>query len=254
MGWVRIDDAFCDHFRWRTASGDSIALWVCALAWCNRNRADDGVIPEHKLAGLVAVKNLKRTVADLVERGAFEQVEGGFAIHDYADWQWPEKVADIRSKRAEAGRKGAAARWHKGEERQADAMPDAMANAMTNRCPLPLPLPNTPTVSLQPQGLREAGEGGAGVDHRVTAAAVAYARRVVARTPNVRNPRAFIDHLVTDVLQRPHPNGRVTEPEVVYLCRLFPDAPVGEVGAWLDGEKGTMGQYRRADECDGQRT
>lgn len=113
MSWVRVDDHFYDHAKWATAPGDSIALWLAAMAWCNRNDSYDGFIPANKLAGLVNIRNSKRTAADLCERVAFEKQGDGYLIHDYAEYQQNDKVRQIRDARSAAGRKGARARWGK---------------------------------------------------------------------------------------------------------------------------------------------
>jgi hypothetical protein len=125
VAWVRIDDQFYDHPKWASAPGDSIALWLASMAWCNRSESWDGYIPAAKLSGLVKVRNVKRTVADLCERRAFHVDGDGYLIHEYAEYQQNEKVKEIRRKRSEAGKKGAAARWG---ERMADAIEEPMAN------------------------------------------------------------------------------------------------------------------------------
>jgi hypothetical protein len=109
--WVKIDDQFYDHPRWCDAPGDSIALWVATLAWCNRNDSTEGLIPRTKIGGLIKVRSLRNTVTDLVDRGALDETDAGYLIHDYAEYQQPEKVRAIAAKRAETGRKGAEARW-----------------------------------------------------------------------------------------------------------------------------------------------
>ena len=58
MAWVKIDQHFYDHPKWAEAPGDSIALWLAAMAWCNRNNSLDGFIPTAKLHGLVNIRNL----------------------------------------------------------------------------------------------------------------------------------------------------------------------------------------------------
>lgn len=148
MAWVKIDDQFYDDPRWADAPGDSVALWLAAMAWCNRNESIDGFIPEAKTKGLVAVRNPVKTTDDLVRRGAFRKARGGFFIKSYVEYQQPEKVQEIRKKRSDNGRKGAAVRW--GERARAaeydDApMPDEppaedMANAIANATPLASPV------------------------------------------------------------------------------------------------------------------
>jgi hypothetical protein len=111
MSWVRIDDHFYDHPKWATAPGDSIALWLAAMAWCNRAESFDGYIPAIKLRGLVNIRNPKVSAADLVKREAFTPHLDGYLICNYAEWQQNEKVKAIRQKRSESGKKGAAVRW-----------------------------------------------------------------------------------------------------------------------------------------------
>jgi hypothetical protein len=111
MAWVKIDEKFYDHPKWASAPGDSIALWLASMAWCNRNESREGFIPASKLHGLVNVKNVKKTADDLVNRGAFDVAAEGFVIHDYAEYQQPDKVQQISAARSENGKKGAAARW-----------------------------------------------------------------------------------------------------------------------------------------------
>lgn len=133
MPWVKLDEHFYDHPRWATAQGDSIALWVCAIAWCNRNDSVTGFIPRAKTRGLCDVRSLTKTLADLVARGAFEEADGGYLIHDYTEYQDNAKVQAIREKRRAAGKRGAEARWgSKDDKADADGTPDAIANEMAN--------------------------------------------------------------------------------------------------------------------------
>lgn len=147
MAWVRIDEHFYDHPKWADAPGDSIALWLAAMAWCNRNDSVEGYIPKAKTQGLVNVRNLSKTLADLVERGALHVAGVGYVIHDYAEFQQPEKVKAIAAERSRNGKKGAAVRWGEHRRRQelagdpghtdamAPPMPNGMANAIANGWP-----------------------------------------------------------------------------------------------------------------------
>lgn len=147
MAWVKIDEHFYDHPKWCDAPGDSIALWLALTAWCNRNDSTTGFIPEAKTRGLLNIKNVPRTLVDLCDRVALHKVPGGYLIHDYEEYQQPEKVKDIAAKRSAAGRKGAAHRWE--EKRRAEEhaaapppadpeatdMANGMANAIAKTCP-----------------------------------------------------------------------------------------------------------------------
>lgn len=147
MPWVKLDEEFYDNPKWVGAPGDSIALWVAMIAWCNRNDSTEGFIPTIKTQGLVNVRNLKATLADLCSRGApqpvIRRVDGGYVIHAYPEYQQPEKVREIAAKRAAAGKKGATKRW---ANTQASGMANAIANGMTNGCPVPDPVPDVSTL------------------------------------------------------------------------------------------------------------
>lgn len=151
MAFVRIDQEFYDHPKWATAPGDSIALWVAAMAWCNRNESWDGYIPANKLAGLVNVRNVKRTIADLCQRVAFIVDGDGYLIHDYPEYQQNEKVRKVREARSEAGRKGAESRWRRAGKPMASAIAnewqtDGNENAPVSENRKPKTLKIQPTV------------------------------------------------------------------------------------------------------------
>jgi hypothetical protein len=96
MGWVRLDDAFYDHQKQSGAGPLAELLWVRALAWSNRNLTD-GFIPR------VQVRRLADYAEDcdwmgrpqmpdmlagkLVEVGLWDEIEGGYQVHDYHDFQ-----------------------------------------------------------------------------------------------------------------------------------------------------------------------
>lgn len=146
--WVKLDDEFYDHPKWAGAPGDSIALWVAMIAWCNRNDSTEGFIPALKTRGLVNVRNVKATLADLCVRGEppVIRAEGhGYVIHDYAEYQQPEKVRDIAAKRSAAGTRGANKRWNKPiANDMANAIANAPPNVIANGCPGPVsPSPST---------------------------------------------------------------------------------------------------------------
>jgi hypothetical protein len=152
MAFVRIDQEFYDHPKWATAPGDSIALWVAAMAWCNRNESWDGYIPANKLAGLVNVRNVKRTVADLCDRVAFSVHGEGYLIHEYPEYQQNEKVRKLRDTRSEAGKKGAESRWRSHGKPMANAIANAWQthgneNAPVSGLPVLLKTPPTTTTS-----------------------------------------------------------------------------------------------------------
>lgn len=231
MAWVKIDDQFYDHPRWADAPGDSIALWLAAMAWCNRNASLDGFIPEPKTRGLVAIKNAPRTCADLCAREAFAKVDGGYVIRNYVEYQQPEHVQRISAVRSASGKKGAAGKW--AEKRRAaeyadappppEPPPDEMANPMANaianvngkKCP----------VTLIPETRSNPAAADTHLGCAATPAAAALEMFIEHRTRQAKphNPGGFIRKL------------RDTEPTIERAAALaayldqHPDASVDDI-------------------------
>lgn len=103
MSWVKIDDGAPDNPKLLKAGAEACWLWVCALAYCNRQTKRVGFIPDAKVSVLYPVKNAERLASRLVECGLWERDEGGYQVHDYLEFQ---PSADLRAARAEAGRTG----------------------------------------------------------------------------------------------------------------------------------------------------
>lgn len=108
MSWVRIDDQGPEHPKFLALGPSRVActgLWLIALTYANRYLTD-GFVPAVALpTGTAALQ--KR----LVSVGLWESVPGGFAIHDYLDYQPSRKVVEDRRAhlheiRSEAGRVG----------------------------------------------------------------------------------------------------------------------------------------------------
>lgn len=126
MGYVKLDDAFLDHPKFLEAGPLAGYLAICAIAWSNRNRTD-GFIPEVQVKRLASFDELEvvddgvpvvgsaslwRLAEDLVLAGLWEKVDRGFVIHDYLEWQHSaDEIRALSTARAEAGRRGAEARW-----------------------------------------------------------------------------------------------------------------------------------------------
>lgn len=238
MAWVKIDDQFYDHPKWADAPGDSIALWLAAMAWCNRNESFDGYIPAVKCGGLVAVRSVKRTCDDLVNRRGFVPHQAGFIIHGYAEWQQNEKVKAIREKRSAAGRAGAAARW--GE----------IANGMANAKQMPwqtdgnenAPPPTTHFVTGRDNSTPENTRQGVDIS-RINDIVETYATIETTRARNEGRIKASESGYRKSALRtaREHP-------ELHHLAEHFPDAPASAVAAWLLGDKGSQQYYKTAEE------
>jgi hypothetical protein len=136
MPWVKIDDKFPETPKVIEAGPFGMALQVAGLCYCNRNLTD-GFIPydaAHRLlswdfpgkkdeygqrvytcgwcCGMVAEDIDSEFVIGLLLRsGMWEQVDGGYTIHDYLDYQpSKEEVLAERERKREAGRLGGLAK------------------------------------------------------------------------------------------------------------------------------------------------
>lgn len=104
MSWVRIDDVAPEHPKLLQVGAQSAWLWLCGIAYCNRQKSRDGFIPEAKVKLLypgLGPKEAKRLTAT----GLWEATPGGYLVHDYGIYQVHDY--DLSAKRAEAGRRGA---------------------------------------------------------------------------------------------------------------------------------------------------
>lgn len=124
MAWVKLTDDFTEHRKLLEAGPLASWLWVVGLAWSNRN-GSDGKLPRAvvpRLANFDGVGvytgtysgqdvDVQDLAATLVNVGLWEEVEGGFYIHDYSDYQLTtDELASMREKKSAAGKAGASAR------------------------------------------------------------------------------------------------------------------------------------------------
>lgn len=129
-------------------SGGELAevLWCRALDYVNEH-GTDGFVPTGLPPMLCPAKTAAR-IKGLVAAGLWEQVDGGWRMHDYEDWnltageraKTKKETSEVRSR---AGKKGAAVRWGGRVHRPADesagqadtggtGMADPMAKRMAN--------------------------------------------------------------------------------------------------------------------------
>lgn len=95
MGWVRLDDNFADHPKVIALSDSAFRLYIEGLCYANR-QLTDGFIPS-----AVYTKLSREDDAQfLIEAGLWEEIEKGFQIRSYDEYQ-PTREK-VESKRAEA--------------------------------------------------------------------------------------------------------------------------------------------------------
>lgn len=134
--WSRLDDGFFEHPKVIAAGRDPRDLYLVALTYAARYLTD-GLIP----AGVIESLALTAGAADAWDAAArlvavelWEEVPGGYLIHDWHDYN--ESGAAVRERRRKNAERQAAfrARGH-------DAQRNAVRNGVTNADPVPVPVP-----------------------------------------------------------------------------------------------------------------
>lgn len=97
MTWAKIDDGWWCHPKVMGLSLAASGLWARALSWSCQQRTD--IIPDRFLPVVSATFD---DADELVQAGLWIEVEGGYRIHDWAEYQ----DRSLSEMRAEAGRKG----------------------------------------------------------------------------------------------------------------------------------------------------
>jgi hypothetical protein len=155
--WLRIDDHMVEHPKLVEVGGDAGWLHLCAMSWSARH-GTDGFVPD----GIVLRVSDRRQPAKLavaLERARlWERVEGGFQIHDWAEYQ--PSAYETKSRRESVSKVRSAAsalahhrRWHEARGVRSDECPhcEPDAKSMPNRCqidaPVPVPVPITSSLS-----------------------------------------------------------------------------------------------------------
>lgn len=106
MSWVKIDDGAPEHPKLLSVGAAAAWLWVCGLAYCNRQKRRDGFIPFAKVKLLYPGLGTKHAET-LVRAGLWELTSMGFNVHDYHEYQPDADAAEeLRSARSAAGRLG----------------------------------------------------------------------------------------------------------------------------------------------------
>lgn len=142
MAWLRIDDTVPEHRKMLEAGPEACWLWVCGIAYCQR-QLTDGFIPALALPmiGVPGAMRAKKLADALVDAGLFEAVEGGYRVHDYHDHNATKDEAlarkgGISRARSAAGKRGAEVRWQNGKQ-------DGNAMASPNGKPIAPSHPST---------------------------------------------------------------------------------------------------------------
>jgi len=187
MAWVRIDDRFASHPKVLAAGPLAMAMQIAALCYCNRELTD-GYVPRSAARTLLDWEIVRAddriykigvscgmsgddvgcawVIGILVESGMWEEVQGGYQVHDYLDYQPSrEQVEEERAKTAKRQEEWRAKHRNGATNDQSNGSSNAVTNEtgndVTNRTvtgapkpkPKPLPVPTpvpVPTDELKP--------------------------------------------------------------------------------------------------------
>jgi hypothetical protein len=102
--WTRLDDALLDHRKIfeagdRLGSKDgpavAFALYVVGLLWANK-QVSDGFLPTAIVKRFPHVDKPLKVAAALAEAQLWEEVEGGYRIHDFHEFNYSAQQVQER--------------------------------------------------------------------------------------------------------------------------------------------------------------
>jgi hypothetical protein len=99
--WGRLDDGWYDHPKVVACGPIGMALHAWSISYCSRHLTDGYV---RKGALPTWARPATRT---LVDNGLFDELVGGFMVHDYLDWN-PSRNQVLHERELAAARKD---RW-----------------------------------------------------------------------------------------------------------------------------------------------
>jgi hypothetical protein len=188
MPWVRIAAEFCDNPKVLQVGPLGMSLYVAGLCYCNRNLTD-GFIPWAKARSLMSFEFLappdkdgsqdvvrisvsvgrlghdvsSSDVADmLVAAGLWEEVDGGYSVHDYREYQ-PTR-AEVVGDREGAKRRMTAVRANK-ERTQSEHVPN-MTRTSAEQC-ANIAEQNRSSGEVRAKFGRSSGTPGSGSDSQI---------------------------------------------------------------------------------------
>ncbi len=156
MTWVRLDDGFPDHPKFIGIGDAALALWVRALAHCNRYLTDGLVVPK-ALARLSLAKKPSAVADELVAAKLWTVTDDGYLFHDYADYQHTKaQTTERRMSKQEAGRAGGQRSGEARRAKQNEAECFAPACVLVEPKRTPVPIPSRPDPDQIPHGVASA--------------------------------------------------------------------------------------------------
>ena len=223
MTWFKLDDDFFAHPKVLEAGNAAIGLFARLGSWCSKHN-HQGHVPT-----IVATSSgTRREIDALIRAGMLEPTDGGYLIHDFNDYNpTAEQVAEVKAKRAEAGRRG-------GKQKASNLLGKAEANDVAETYPVPGPVPNelkTDDISKSAPD-QPPSSSSPSFAQRVTK----IAARILADRPDmdVRNPDAWCPRVAREMLveredriRQAHAKGLSDQAAAEFILTdpVRPDAP-----------------------------
>lgn len=173
MSWARYDDQLPMNKKWAKLRGKGVngaaalGLHLLANTYCRHN-GTGGLVEPHVVEMLVGKDGIK-LAGLLVEVGMFDVCEGGWTIHDYAEFHDPndpdpdrsaaQRQKELSAKRAESGQKGGRVSASnrqaksKGASILLEANREANGEQTSTPDPVPDPVPTTSSSSINSESL-----------------------------------------------------------------------------------------------------
>jgi hypothetical protein len=105
MAWIRVESSVARNRKFVKAGPGPSWLWLCGLAYCQEGLTD-GFIPSEAL-DFLGVRSARNLAKHLVSAGLWDEVDGGWRVHDYLDHNRSASEVDaIRAKRSSGGKLG----------------------------------------------------------------------------------------------------------------------------------------------------
>jgi hypothetical protein len=257
MAWVKIDDQFPEHPKVAAAGPLAMAMQVAGLCYCNR-KLTDGFIPrsiartlldwqvDHPDGRVFTVSvtsgfhgedvDADWVIELLVSAGMWEQVAGGYRIHDYHDYQPSKDQLEAgREAKREAGRKGGRA----SAQARATANGQAGASALdeAESKPVPVPVPESSSSSSSASDTPPASKPSE--DERVQQVWQEIARRKLAVATNVKNAQTWKRKVIANDRDE-------LADEAVRLVAQYPSINVSQLAGCLMGDRQILRLLPRA--------
>jgi hypothetical protein len=148
LSYLLIDDCFMTHPKVVGLRATAIALHMEALCYCARHLTD-GFVPvsvPFRSRFVPKWETRQRAILELKGTGLWIEVEGGFQIHDYLDWN-PDRASVLEKRRRATERK----RRSRAKQKSKVSRRDKAVTRDTGHSP-PLPFPKEGEEEAAPLG------------------------------------------------------------------------------------------------------